>query len=183
MIQIDTSKHLIKGIRYVASPHCDDRPDETTPDLVVVHCISVPAGLYGGSQIEKLFTGTLSPKDGDEVYAELGDMRVSAHLLIRRDGELLQFVPFDKRAWHAGESNYCGRKMCNDFSIGIELEGCDRDVYEQVQYDRLREVTRALLNAYPTLSTEHIVGHSDIAPLRKTDPGPKFDWQLFRKGL
>lgn len=182
-MQIDISGHLIKDIRYIESPNYDDRPDGATPDLIVIHGISVPAGCYGGEGIEKLFTCKLSHADGEQLYAELGKLRVSAHLVIRRDGEVLQFVPFDKSAWHAGESRYHGRERCNDFSIGIELEGSDWDAYERVQYDRLCAITRALLATYPTLSAEDITGHSDIAPGRKSDPGPHFDWRLFRSAL
>ncbi len=181
-MQINTSSHLIEDIRHIKSPNHDDRPHGATADLIVIHGISVPAGCYGGEGIEKLFTRTLAPADGT-IYAELGALRVSAHLVIRRDGEVLQFVPFNKRAWHAGESDYRGRKRCNDFSIGIELEGSDWDAYEPIQYDRLGEITRALLDAYPTLSAHNVTGHSDIAPARKTDPGPHFDWQLFRNAL
>jgi len=138
-----------------------------------------PPGEYGGPWIDQLFTNTLS-SDAHPYFAQIASLKVSAHLLIRRDGELVQYVPFHLRAWHAGVSQYCGRERCNDFSIGIELEGTDEQPYEPRQYDQLARVIDALVAAYPTLSTERIAGHSDVAPGRKTDPGPAFDWVRLR---
>jgi len=136
----------------------------------------------GGPWIDALFTNTLDPQ-AHPYFAEIYAFRVSSHLLIRRDGELVQYVPFHQRAWHAGFSSYDGRERCNDFSIGIELEGTDDEPYEAAQYQALAECVSALLTAYPQLSAERITGHSDIAPGRKTDPGPHFDWQHFRQRL
>ncbi len=165
--------------RYVASPNCDDRPPGMVPELIVVHGISLPPGCFGGPWIERLFTNRLDP-GAHPYFATISALRVSAHLLIRRDGECLQFVPFHRRAWHAGVSCWSGREACNDFSIGIELEGGDDSPYTDAQYWRLVAVCTALLRAYPTLSRGAVVGHCDVAPDRKTDPGPSFDWPRFR---
>lgn len=159
----------------MASPNFDRRPVGVVPDLIVVHNISLPPGQYGGPWIEQLFSNTL-PADAHPFFATIQQLTVSSHLLIRRDGEMLQFVPFHERAWHAGASTYRGRERCNDFSIGIELEGSDADPFEPVQYRALSRAIVALCNAYASLSTERIAGHSDIAPGRKTDPGVAFDW-------
>ncbi|MDE2235178.1 MAG: 1,6-anhydro-N-acetylmuramyl-L-alanine amidase AmpD [Gammaproteobacteria bacterium] len=182
VFQVDRPSGLISGARQVASPHCDARPAGTGIDLLVIHGISLPPGEFGGAWIEQLFLGTL-PTDAHPYFATLRGLRVSAHLLIRRDGELLQFVPFLKRAWHAGESVFQGRVTCNDFSIGIELEGCDDVPYTEAQYAMLTAVSRALMSAYTGIAPERIVGHSDVAPGRKTDPGPAFDWVHFRARL
>jgi len=178
-VYVDVSTGLLHGARYVRSPNCDERPQGTEPDLIVIHGISLPPGEYGGPWIDQLFTNTLS-SDAHPYFAQIASLKVSAHLLIRRDGELVQYVPFHLRAWHAGVSQYCGRERCNDFSIGIELEGTDEQPYEPRQYDQLARVIDALVAAYPTLSTERIAGHSDVAPGRKTDPGPAFDWLRLR---
>lgn len=159
----------------MSSPYRDQRPADCPPTLIVVHGISLPPGRYGVGLVGRLFTGTLSPQEPG-VDAQTAALRVSAHLLIDRTGQVTQFVPFQMRAWHAGESRYGTRTRCNDFSIGIELEGSDTDRYEPVQYSALAGVIEALLRAYPSLSRDRIVGHSDIAPGRKTDPGPLFDW-------
>jgi AmpD protein len=129
-----------------------------------------------------LFTNRLDP-DAHPYFAHIHEMQVSSHVLIRRDGEVVQYVPFHKRAWHAGKSNYCGREKCNDFSVGIELEGCDDEPFTEAQYQQLAVLIKKLVETYPKLSTEHITGHSDIAPGRKTDPGPNFDWQKLRRLL
>jgi len=168
----------MEGARFVASPNHDERPDSEPPSLLVIHGISLPPGEYGGPWIDALFTNKLDP-EAHPYFADIHQLRVSSHLLIRRDGELVQYVPFDKRAWHAGVSSYNGRERCNDFSIGIELEGSDDEPYEAAQYRVLAECVGALLAAYPELSAERITGHSDIAPGRKTDPGPHFDWPYF----
>ena len=164
--------------RRVPSPHFDCRPDGEPPSLLVVHNISLPPGEFGGPWIDALFTGTLDP-DAHPLFAEIVHLRVSAHCLIRRDGEVVQYVPFDKRAWHAGVSRYQGRERCNDFSIGIELEGTDDQPYTDAQYQQLANVTHALISLYPSIAS-NMTGHSDIAPERKTDPGPAFDWPRFR---
>ena len=173
---------LLEGVRQVLSPHCDPRPAGIDVDLIVIHGISLPPGEYGGPWIERLFTGNL-PRDAHPYFAQIHGMRVSSHLLIRRDGELVQFVPFGLRAWHAGVSAYEGRTACNDFSIGIELEGVDEMPYQAAQYAAAAQVIRALLAAYPRLSAARIVGHSDVAPGRKSDPGAAFDWKLLRDSL
>ncbi len=148
-------------------------------DLIVIHGISLPPGEFGGPWIDRLFTGHLPP-DAHPFFRDIASARVSAHVLVRRDGEIVQYVPFTRRAWHAGQSEYCGRQGCNDFSIGIELEGTDEVPYEARQYDALSALIKALLAAYPALSRDRIVGHSDIAPGRKTDPGRFFDWAELR---
>jgi AmpD protein len=180
--QVDTVTGLTRGVRQLCSPHCDARPPGTAIDLLVIHGISLPPGEFGGPWIERLFLGTL-PLDAHPYFRQISNPRVSAHLLIRRDGELLQFVPFTQRAWHAGASEFAGRSACNDFSIGIELEGCDDVPYAPAQYAELANVTRALMYAYPGITQARILGHSDIAPGRKTDPGPLFDWPGFRAQL
>jgi len=172
---IELPSGVLRGVRLVASPNCDERPAGVVPELIVVHGISLPPGQFGGPWIEHLFTNRL---DGSlhPYFATIAGLRVSAHVLIRRDGECLQFVPFARRAWHAGASCWAGREACNDFSVGVELEGCDDVPYADAQYVRLAAVCLALLRAYPSMSRHAIVGHSDIAPGRKTDPGPAFDW-------
>ena len=166
----------IAGIRQLPSPNCDARPAGSAIELLVIHNISLPPGEFGGPGIVELFTNRLDP-GAHPYYREIAGRRVSAHFLIRRDGELLQFVPCGLRAWHAGESNWRGRSRCNDFSIGIELEGTDDVPFEDAQYRRLAGLARALATAYPGIPS---VGHSDIAPGRKTDPGPCFDWARYR---
>ena len=158
--------------RYIESPNCDARPDDTDITLAVVHGISLPPGEFGGPGIVDLFTNRLDPAM-HPYYASIADLRVSAHFVVRRDGELLQFVPCTKRAWHAGVSSWRGRERCNDFSLGIELEGADTIPYASVQYRVLARLLKALYRRY---RFRHVVGHSDIAPERKTDPGPAFDW-------
>lgn len=170
---------LLPGTTLVSSPHFDERPAGAVPTLVVIHAISLPPGEFGGDGVERLFTGRLDP-GAHPYYERLRGLRVSAHFFIRRDGSAIQFVPFEKRAWHAGASCWRGRECCNDFSIGIELEGCDDLPFENVQYERLAALVGSLRKAHPI---EDVVGHSDIAPGRKSDPGPHFDWALFEKLL
>ena len=167
---------LVEGVRYVPSPNCDARPLDAAIELIVVHAISLPPGVFGGPGIVELFTNRLDSR-AHPYYAGLADLQVSAHVLVRRDGELIQFVPCAQRAWHAGASSWCGRSRCNDFSIGIELEGSDEAPFEAPQYEALAALSRALRARYPIAD---IVGHSDVAPGRKTDPGPHFDWPRFR---
>lgn len=173
---VDTVSGLLRGARQVPSPNFDARPDGILPELIVVHGISLPPNQFGGSWIDRLFTNTLPP-DEHPYFGTIAQLKVSSHALIRRDGEVVQYVPFHRRAWHAGASNYRGRERCNDFSIGIELEGADQTPYEPGQYRMLSAVIRELCAAYPSLSLSRIAGHCDIAPERKTDPGPAFDWQ------
>lgn len=183
-LKVDRATGLLVGVRQVLSTHFDARPSGVLPDLIVVHGISLPPGEFGGPWIDQLFTGTLYRGAGAHPYfQQMPAGRVSAHVLIRRDGLVSQYVPCGERAWHAGKSEYGGRAGCNDFSIGIELEGADEVPYTEAQYDQLARVVRALLGGYPTLSAESITGHSDIAPGRKTDPGPAFDWGRFRSLL
>jgi AmpD protein len=181
-LRIDPPSGLLTGVRQVLSPHLDERPAGVVPSLIVVHGISLPAGDFGGPWIDRLFTGNLPP-DAHPDFAEVASLRVSAHVVIRRDGAVTQYVPFGARAWHAGKSSYQGREACNDFSVGIELEGADHTAYAQPQYLSLSRLIGALCDTYASLSRSHIVGHSDIAPGRKSDPGPAFDWALLRKLL
>lgn len=181
-LRIDPATGLAQGATQRPSPHCDARPQGTVIDLLVIHAISLPAGAYGGDDVAALFLGQLDCT-GRADYTELANLRVSAHFLIRRDGQVQQFVPVHRRAWHAGVSRFAGRERCNDFSVGIELEGCDHDRFTRAQYTALTTLTRALRAACPALQAEHIVGHSDIAPGRKTDPGPHFDWAGYRSAL
>lgn len=164
------------------SPNCDARPAGMAVDLLVVHGISLPPGEFGGDAIEALFCNRLDP-DAHPYFAAIAGLRVSAHLLIRRDGRLQQFVRFEDRAWHAGESAFRGRTRCNDFAVGIELEGTDDCPYEAIQYQRLAVTARLLMARFPGIAADRIVGHSDIAPQRKTDPGPAFDWPRLRSLL
>jgi len=165
------------------SPHFDKRENgaDATIDLLVIHNISLPAGVFGGSYITDLFLGRLDAK-ADASFADICQLRVSAHCLIRRDGHIIQYVSFNDRAWHAGISNYLGRDKCNDFSIGIELEGTDDIPYTDEQYQQLSHLTAELTKQYPLIA-ENIVGHCDIAPIRKTDPGQAFDWHYFKSLL
>jgi AmpD protein len=166
---------VLEGARFVPSPNCDERPEGTAIELIVVHAISLPPGDFGGPGIEQLFLNKLDPA-AHPYYADIAALRVSAHFLVRRTGDLVQFVPCSMRAWHAGVSHWRGRAACNDYSIGIELEGTDEQPFEGCQYAVLARVTRALERAYPIAG---IAGHADIAPGRKTDPGPCFDWAHF----
>ena len=173
------SSGLVAGIRFLPSPNCDPRPADAVINLLVIHNISLPPGEFGGTGIIELFTNQLDPAH-HPYYREIAHLRVSAHFLVRRDGEMIQFVPCSARAWHAGESSWRGRDRCNDYSIGIELEGADDQPFSDIQYDQLACLTRELQAAYPDMA---IAGHSDIAPGRKTDPGPCFDWVRLRESL
>ena len=179
---IDQETGWLDGVKRVASPNCDARPRGAAPELIVIHGISLPPGDFGGPWIDHLFTNVLD-RDAHAYFAEVCELRVSAHVLIRRDGSLTQYVPFTERAWHAGDSNYCGRRACNDFSIGIELEGTDDLPYEPAQYAALAKLVAVLRRTYPSLRDAALVGHSDIAPGRKTDPGPAFDWARLEHAL
>ena len=172
---MNIDRNLLADATWTPSPNFDERPDPADISLLVIHCISLPPGEFGNNAIDKLFTNKLNPDD-HPYFKEIHQLKVSAHLLIKRTGEIVQYVPFDKRAWHAGQSNYQGRERCNDFSIGIELEGTESFAYTLEQYQQLAMAINALLKAYPKLSTSHITGHSDIAPGRKSDPGASFDW-------
>lgn len=165
--------------RQLPSPNCSERPNEGAVELLVIHNISLPPGRFGQGHIEALFRNQLDPT-ADPYFEQIAHLQVSAHILIDRLGEVTQFVPFDKKAWHAGQSLFKGRDNCNDFSIGIELEGTDTEEFTAKQYESLIRISRELMAQYPLITLESIVGHSDIAPGRKTDPGPYFDWARFR---
>ena len=173
--RVDPQSGLLLLARQVESPNSDARPDGVAVDLIVIHGISLPPGEYGGPWIDELFTNRLS-RTAHPYFEQVATLHVSSHLLVRRDGEVVQYVPLQRRAWHAGESCWCGRRACNDFSVGIELEGADDVPYAAPQYVALVALIAALRRAYPSLRNAAVVGHSDIAPGRKTDPGPAFDW-------
>lgn len=177
--QFTLSAGWLQQARQVVSPNSGPRPAGCLPQLLVIHNISLPPGEYGGDHIERLFSNRLN-WDEHPYFDEIRGLEVSAHLLIRRGGEVVQFVSFDERAWHAGQSCFAGRDNCNDFSIGIELEGTDDDAYTDAQYEALVAVSHTLLGHYAEMNPAGIVGHCDIAPARKTDPGPAFDWQRYR---
>ncbi len=168
--------HCLQEARQLHSPNASERPPGTPISLLVIHNISLPPGEYGGGYIDALFCNRLDPV-AHPYFAEIASLRVSAHLLIDREGGLTQYVPFDRKAWHAGRSSFRGRRECNDYSIGIELEGCDHEPFSERQYARLADVVGELCVQYPAIDADRIVGHSDIAPGRKTDPGPYFDWR------
>ncbi len=173
---------LLTGARAVDSPNRDARPGGLAPELIVVHGISLPPGSFGGPWIDRLFQNVLPA--GEHPYFEtIQHLRVSSHVLISRDGTLTQYVPFGERAWHAGTSYWRGRSGCNDFSVGIELEGTDDEPYDDRQYEALAGVVAALQRAYPSLAEGWIAGHNDIAPGRKTDPGPAFDWRRLEEAV
>lgn len=172
--------HWFADIKHVESPNFNNRPDENAFSLLVIHCISLPPNEFGGSYIEDFFCNRLN-SNAHPYFEKINTLQVSAHLLIRRDGECVQFVAFNKRAWHAGVSSFQGRENCNDFSIGIELEGCETVVYSDAQYEKLNAVIKALEETYSNLT--HITGHSDIAPERKTDPGASFEWEKIEEIL
>ncbi|MGZ5049466.1 MAG: 1,6-anhydro-N-acetylmuramyl-L-alanine amidase AmpD [Methylobacter sp.] len=176
------NQHWLTNITRTPSPNFDERPDPADISLLVIHCISLPPGEFSNDYVDRLFCNRLDP-DEHPYFKDIYQLTVSAHLLIKRDGSCVQYVPFDKRAWHAGKSCYEGRERCNDFSIGIELEGTEFVEYTERQYARLAEVIRALLETYPNLSSQRMTGHSDIAPGRKTDPGASFNWQKLRELL
>lgn len=179
-VRVDSDTGLLEGARQLPSPNCDDRPPDAVVDLVVVHGISLPPAEFGGPWIDALFTNTLD-LGAHPFFREIQALHVSAHLLIRRNGETIQYVPFNRRAWHAGRSSFLGRERCNDFSVGIELEGADTVPYTDSQYRCLAEVIIALQQAYPAITPERLTAHSDIAPGRKSDPGPAFDWERLRE--
>ncbi|BAP58244.1 N-acetylmuramyl-L-alanine amidase, negative regulator of AmpC, AmpD [Thioploca ingrica] len=166
----------LEGISHCPSPHYDERPTGMDIDLIVIHGISLPPGEFGGPFIEQLFTQTLA-SDAHPYFATIAQLRVSAHVLIRRTGEITQYVSLFQRAWHAGVSCFAGRTRCNDFSVGIELEGSDEVPYTDEQYQQLAKLINLLQQVWPNINRNSIVGHCDIAPGRKTDPGPAFDWE------
>ena len=177
---MNISDHIIDDARYIASPNYDSRPEKTSINLIIIHAISMPVGEYVTENIVKLFTNELNPDDHPD-FKVVSDLKVSSHLLITRSGDVLQFVPFHKRAWHAGISVFEEQENCNDFSIGIELEGCDDDIFEEIQYEVLNSILNLLKNEY-SIPDKNIVGHQHVAPERKTDPGPNFDWSKINAG-
>lgn len=179
---LDLQNGLLKPAIYKLSPNCDERPKGTLIDLLVIHGISLPPGQFLNEAVVSFFSNQLD-FSADPFYEKIKDLKVSAHLFIRRTGEVIQCVPFHQRAWHAGVSYHAGREKCNDFSIGIELEGTDIIPYDDRQYRQLAKITKVLMETYPAITLEHIVGHSDIAPDRKTDPGPAFDWGYYKRLL
>ncbi|MCD9499631.1 1,6-anhydro-N-acetylmuramyl-L-alanine amidase AmpD [Photobacterium carnosum] len=181
MILTINSDHWLDNVKRVPSPFCDARP-ENDISLLVVHNISLPPGEFGGPYIEQLFTGQLDPNE-HAYFALIHQFRVSAHCLIRRDGSIIQFVPFNARAWHAGISCFEGRDKCNDYSIGIELEGCDYLPFTDRQYETLATLTQKIMRQYPAITRQRITGHEFIAPGRKTDPGLVFDWHNYKAQL
>lgn len=182
MMKLNPDTGLVDGVEFIPSPNSDPRPPGTETDLLVIHSISLPPGQFGGDSITNLFTNQLDP-GADPFFADIVGLKVSAHFLICRSGHLLQFVPTTLRAWHAGVSSFQGRSKCNDFSIGIELEGTDTSPFEDAQYKMLTWLTREIQYHYPCIDLTRIVGHSDIAPGRKTDPGTGFDWDSYRQML
>lgn len=174
--------HWLDGALRVPSPNCSARPDPVDVSLLVIHNISLPPGQFGGPHIDELFCNRLDPA-AHPYFAGICHLQVSSHLLIRRDGSVVQYVPFDRKAWHAGRSSFDGREECNEYSIGVELEGTDTLPFSPEQYRTLTGITATLLSCYPAITRERITGHSDIAPGRKTDPGPCFDWQAYRSAL
>jgi AmpD protein len=181
-MKIDKNNAWIENIYHNPSPNYDQRPIGTEIELLVIHAISLPPNEFGGQFIDQLFTNSLDA-NAHSSFAEIAHLRVSSHLLIRRNGDIIQYVSLQQRAWHAGVSSFAGRERCNDFSIGIELEGCDSIAYTDKQYQQLIKTVKLLQEVWPILTPDRIVGHCDIAPGRKTDPGPFFDWECLKNGL
>ena len=177
-----TDNFRLNGVPFVESPNYDERPAGVVPSLLVVHCISLPVGEFGTEFVDQLFTNKLDVKSHPSFH-DLRDVRVSSHVYINRQGGITQYVAFDKRAWHAGESNYDGRRNCNDYSIGIELEGTDDTTFTDPQYEVLCGISQALMYRFPAITLSRVVGHQEIAPLRKSDPGTGFDWKRYLSGL
>jgi AmpD protein len=182
LFTVDKATGLLDPARFCESPNYDERPGAADPTLIVIHGISLPPGEFGGREVEQLFTNTLD-WNAHPYFSEIRGLEVSAHLFIRRDGSVIQFVPLTKRAWHAGPSCFRGEERCNDYSIGIELEGADETPYDDRQYPVLQGVIRAICKAFPDITPRAMAAHSDIAPGRKTDPGPAFDWFRLYDGL
>ena len=179
---INIKDDLIEGVIFHPSPNFNNRPKDADISLIVIHAISLPPGKYGGNEIKDFFLNKLDTSK-DEYFESIKNIKVSSHILIKRTGEILQFVPFSKRAWHAGISSYLGKENCNDYSIGIELEGTDDSAFTDEQYNSLMNLTDSLIRSYPHLSKDRLVGHSDVAPGRKTDPGTMFEWKKIINNL
>ena len=183
-MQVDATTGLLHSeqslsVLFMPSSNYNARPLGMKIDLLVIHAISLPPGVYTGNAVIDFFCNKLVVSE-HHYYEQIKDLKVSAHLFIKRDGQIIQFVPFTQRAWHAGESVFNGRVACNDFSIGIELEGTEFEAFSKNQYSSLFQCTAAIMQAYPAITIENIVGHQDIAPGRKCDPGPFFDWEAYR---
>ena len=176
---MNIKKHLIENIKFLQSPNFDIRPKKIDISLIVIHSISLPPTIFGNEYVENFFLNKLEIVDNEYINS-IKDMKVSSHIYIKRTGEIIQFVPFDKRAWHAGESSYKNVKNCNDYSIGIELEGFEDISFEDIQYSKLSEIIDCMIQNYPNINSERIVSHSEIAPGRKSDPGPLFDWKRLK---
>lgn len=173
---------LLRDAEYRHCQNMDERPPGTGIDLLVIHSISLPPGEFGGEWINDLFMNRLDA-DAHPYFSEIVNLKVSCHILIRRNGEIIQYVPLNRRAWHAGDSEFCGRQCCNDFSIGIELEGSEEQPYTNTQYTVLADISKQIIRLYPAITRERITGHATIAPGRKTDPGPLFDWHRYLNRL
>jgi len=174
-MQVD-DRHRLRGARWTPSEHCEARPVWAQPELVVIHCVSLPEGEYGTGAAQRLFLGRLDVREHPS-FADLEGLKVAPHLFVAREGSVQQFVAFDKQAWHAGVSTWCGREGCNAYSVGIELEGCIASRFTAEQYDVLEQILHALWRRYPGISRQAVVGHNEVAPDRKSDPGPHFDWR------
>lgn len=181
-MEFSLQDNLLRGARFLESPNQSERPPGQAVDLLIIHNISLPPGEFGSGCVDQLFCNSLDTT-AHPFFSKLTDLKVSAHLLIDREGAVTQYVPFDRKAWHAGESSFCGKTHCNEFSIGIELEGTDTEDFTASQYQALVQITKLLLKEYPCLNLDRIVGHSDVAPGRKTDPGPCFDWERYKSAL
>jgi len=178
-IYMKIKNHLLEGVNFLSSPNYNDRPVDTKISLVVIHSISLPPTIFGNDYVENFFLNNL-PETKIKYLNDIKDMRVSSHIYIKRSGDIIQFVPFNKRAWHAGKSSFENKEDCNDYSIGIELEGCEDIAFENIQYIKLSEIMNCLIDNYENLNVDRIVSHSDIAPGRKVDPGPLFDWKRLK---
>ena len=174
--------HIFQNIKFLHSPNFNERPKNSIISLIVIHSISLPPNVYGNEYVEDFFMNKLKISDHD-YFDEIKDLKVSSHLYIKRTGEIIQFVPFNMRAWHAGDSSYRGVRDCNNYSIGIELEGTDRDNFSNNQYEKLIEISKQIIKNYPEINKDKIVGHSEISPGRKTDPGHKFEWDRYLNAL
>ena len=179
---MEIENHIFKDVKYFPSPNFNSRPNESDISLIVIHCISLPPKNYEGEYVKDFFLNKLNSSE-HLYFKSISDLKVSSHLFIKRNGEIVQFVPFNKRAWHAGESSYKGINDCNNFSIGIELEGNEEDFYTDNQYKSLINVTNTILYHYPNIDKTRIIGHSEIAPNRKTDPGKNFEWKKYLDSL
>tara|TARA_B100000965_G_scaffold75972_1_gene60242 strand:- start:47 stop:586 length:540 start_codon:yes stop_codon:yes gene_type:complete len=179
---MEIENHIFKNLQFLKSPNFNDRPNQEEIRLIIIHSISLPPKKYGNKYVEDFFLNKLSISD-DKYFKEIKDLKVASHIYIKRDGEAIQFVPLNKRAWHAGESSFNGVSDCNNFSIGIELEGSVDDFYSEEQYKILIDITNEIIKKYPLIKKDCVVGHSDVSPGRKSDPGDRFDWKRFLEAL